>query len=82
MPDEPTVRDKSAPAFATGGRLTIPPQLPVLALAGLDFAEALRELSTANTVYVYVVDCISPTSEAEVAGASTCFRKIPFLYIL
>jgi hypothetical protein len=47
----PSETEMSAPALATGGKLPVPPHEVVLAEAALDFVEALRELSTAETVY-------------------------------
>jgi hypothetical protein len=50
----------------------------VVALAELLSEETLPALSTADTLYEYVVDADRPVSEVDFEGAYTCFQYDPF----
>ena len=50
----------------------------VVALEELLCEDTLPALSTADSLYEYVVDAARPVSEVDFAGAYTCFQYDPF----
>jgi hypothetical protein len=66
------------PEGTEGAVVSVVVQDGVVALFERLCDETLPALSTADTLYEYVVDADRPVSDVDVAGADTCFQYDPF----